>query len=224
VGLFAKAPQTRAAFQYDVKTGSAWAPEWSALILGRARALMASMVARGALVVSTDAVLVPEDVSLDTDSLRELEVVGSGLADEAVGDGAFIARSRLYAILRKPENLTPNQEVLAQNKDWAVVKVARHGSPEKKHQFAQTVLDCLAARADVTQVLGKERLLGARQAILKNMELNATFIEERKTHLRWDGKRALRNRDVNLEAIARKRGMSIVRSAGVVPDSGPRLT
>jgi hypothetical protein len=198
VALFAKAGVTRGASLRSVATGSAWAPEWSALILGKSRALMAPMVARGALLVSTDAVVMPAGVALDTDSFRDLERVGSGLVDEAVGDAAFIVRSRLYGVLRKPENLTPDQIVLAQDKNWVVLKVARHGSPETKPQFAQTILDCLAARRDVTGPVGKVRLLGARQSVLSDQPLNESIVENRQTHLRWDGKRALRDRDVNI--------------------------
>jgi hypothetical protein len=45
--------------------------------------------------------------------------------------------------------------------------------------------------------VAKERLLGARQAILEERAINDTRVELRQTHLRWDGKRALRDRDVN---------------------------
>jgi hypothetical protein len=197
VALFAKSPLTRDALQRGVQTGSAWAPEWATLILGRARALMAPMIAKGALFVSTDAVLVPAGTSLDVQALRDLEGIGSGLVDEAVGDAAFVARSRLYAILQRPQNLMLGQAILAQNEDWAVVKVARHASPETKPEFAQTVLACLAAGKDMTKPVGKKRLLGARQAILHDKALNEEVVEDRRTNLRWDGKRAPQDRDVN---------------------------
>ena len=180
-----------------VGVGGLWIPEWAALIVGRARAVMASIVAKGAFVVSTDAVLVPPDLDLDCDGLSALRTVGSELEQKHEGDALFVARSRMYAILQRADRVRDGAHVLARNARWAVVRVARHGSTESKEEFAETVLACLTAEDDVARVRQKVRLVSAETAVREGRNINDEVVEERKTRFAWDSKRRLHDRDVN---------------------------
>lgn len=193
----AGSPALRESLKGPVNGGRLWAPEWASLILGRARALMASIVARGALLVSTDSVIVPAGLSLVSDGLRDLRSIGSAMKLENEGDAVFIARSRLYAILRRADRIPSGARVLAADDTWAVVRVARHGTPETEKEFAETVLQCLREGKDVAPLRKKTRLLSAEAAVREGGEINQEVSREGKTYFRWDGKRRLVEPKVN---------------------------
>lgn len=195
--ILARSGALRGVLKGNVGVGSLWVPEWATLIVGRARAIMASIVAKGALVVSTDAVLVARTLGVESEGLAALHAVGSDIAEKYEGDALFVARSRMYAILQRADHVRAPR-VLARDARWAVIRVARHGTTESKEQFAETVLACLAAGRDAAPVRQKLRLASAETAVREGREINEEIIEERKTKFGWDSKRRLLNRDVNL--------------------------
>ena len=196
-GIIARSSTLRSALSGAPGVGRLWVPEWACLIVGRARAIMASIVAKGALLVSTDAVLVPPDLDLDSTGLRALRSVGSDLETKVEGDAAFISRSRMYAVLQHTDRVRGDAPVLARDQHWAVVRVARHASVETKEQFAETVLACLAAEQDIAPVRQKIRLASAETAVREDRGINEEVIREGRTRFGWDSKRRLADRDVN---------------------------
>jgi hypothetical protein len=137
------------ALQRTTDAGSLFAPEWASLIIGRGRAIMGDICAAGrAVLVSTDAVLVAPDADIICPGFAELRAAGSDMRLEHAADGAFIVRNRCYALLRRPQNVAERQPVIAADGTWAVIRTARHGSSETPEEFAETILACLAARAD----------------------------------------------------------------------------
>jgi hypothetical protein len=181
------------------KPGPLYAPEWACLILGRARALMAELLQKGAVLISTDALVCEADTDFSGPALEALESVGSGFPVKHEADAAFTSRARVYGLFQRVDNIRPGESVLAQDDTWAVVRVARHASIEDKPQFAETLLMCIkAGSADVAPVRKRVRLMSAEEAVRENKRINDEVVEEGRTVFRWDNKRRLKNRDVNI--------------------------
>ncbi|PTL84076.1 DNA polymerase [Vitiosangium sp. GDMCC 1.1324] len=191
-------PLLRASLKGPPDVGSAFAPEWATLVLGRARAIMADITARGALLVSTDAIICPEGLNLRCEGLDALESVGSSMRLEHQADAVFIARARLYALLRRVENVGPGETVLGQDDTWAVVRVARQGTSESEKDFAQTLLACLREGRDVAPKRIRTRRLTAEAAVREHKPIHSLVEEEIRTGFSWDDKRRLLDRDSNL--------------------------
>lgn len=190
-------PELRASLKGLPDVGSAFAPEWATLVLGRARALMADITARGALLVSTDAIICPEGLDLRCEGLEALASVGGGMRLEHRADAVFIARARLYALLRKVENVGPGEPILGRDDTWAVVRVARQGTSESEKDFAKTLLACLREGRDVAPTRIRKRRLTAEAAVRERKPIHSVVEEEVRTGFSWDNKRRLLDRDCN---------------------------
>ncbi|QRN99149.1 helix-turn-helix domain-containing protein [Archangium violaceum] len=188
-------PLLRASLKGPPDVGSAFAPEWATLVLGRARALMADITARGALLISTDAIICPEELDLRCEGLDALESVGSGMRLEHRADAVFIARARLYALLRRVEDVGPGEPVLGRDDTWAVVRVARQGTSESEADFAQTLLACLREGRDVAPTRIRKRRLTVEAAVREGKPIHSLVQEEVRTGFSWDNKRRLLDRD-----------------------------
>lgn len=188
-------PLLRASLKGPPDVGSAFAPEWATLVLGRARALMADITARGALLVSTDAIICPEELDLRCEGLDALESVGSGMRLEHRADAVFIARARLYALLLRVEDVGPGETVLGRDDTWAVVRVARQGTSESEADFAQTLLACLREGRDVAPTRIRKRRLTVEAAVREGKPIHSLVQEEVRTGFSWDNKRRLLDRD-----------------------------
>jgi hypothetical protein len=197
VSAVARDGRLRDALKGPSRVGGLWTPEWASLILGRSRAIMADPVAKGAMLVSTDAVLVRPDLDLEGSALAALRSVGSGLEQKVEGDAMFVARSRLYAILQRADQVRPGTTVYAQDEQWSVVRVARHGTAETEEQFAETVLACIAAGKNVAAPRTRTRLLGAEAAVREDLHVNEEVKKIGTTTFQWDNKRRLLDRDTN---------------------------
>jgi len=176
--------------------------------------LMADIVARSsALMISTDSIITSTTDDFDCPALDALRSVGSHLPVECTGDAAFIARSRTYAILKRPENIKPKDRIVGRpDQEWALVKAARHGAVESEDEFAETVLACLKAGKDVAPVRKPKRLLGAEEAVRTNRGIFDEVTSERRTFFTWDTKRRLLDRDVNpFTSMSRTRPYRSVR-------------
>lgn len=188
----------RAAFRRRADVGSAWSPEWATLILGRARALMADIVASSKpLLVSTDSVIVEPGATDACSAVQALRGVGSDLTVQHKADAVFIARSREYALLKRAGSVDADSKILARDDVWAVIRVARHGSAESPAEFARTVLVCLREGRDVAVPVAKRSLASAERAAKEGRRLNEEVERIVKTTFTWDGKRRLVDRDVN---------------------------
>jgi len=182
--------------------GACWAPEWASLITGRARALMAEFIAKGSLFCSTDSVLLPRGTDLECDALTQLRSVGSDLQKEFDVDTAFIARTRLYALM----------------KDGKIVKNARHGTIASEEGFNEVVLKCLEAGRDLELPVQKIHLVGLKEVFKKGKRLGEEELLERKILWGWDDKRIPVNPDTNLfaeysETIPHMDAMDLIRKA-----------
>jgi hypothetical protein len=198
-----RTPELRDALRGKMQLGTCWSPEWACLILGKSRALMASIIdAADPMFVSTDAVLARSDQRAMIEAsigAEELRSVGSGLTLEAEGDGVVVIRSRVYAVLQRADAVREKAKVFARDKKWAVVKIARHGIPGKDEgEAAADFLACLRARSGkVAPPRDRKRLIRAPEAARTGRGVNDEVIEERRYLFGWDYKRSLENRDAN---------------------------
>lgn len=180
--VFARSARMRGALKGRMRVGTGWAPEWAALILGRARAVMASIVvSTNALLISTDGVVAPAtDTGYDTcHGVRELRSVGSDLMLKDSGDALWTARERLYAVLRGGK----------------IVKLARHGMPGSEAEATADVLACIVAGKDVARARTRNRLASPKEAARRDVAVNSTVTETRTARFTWDAKRRLLDRD-----------------------------
>jgi hypothetical protein len=181
------------------RPGLLYAPEWYTLIVGQARALMAELLQKDAVLISTDALVCGADVDFSGPALDALKSVGSDFLIEHEADAIVASRARVYGLLQKTNAIRPGERPLAQDESWAVVRVARHASIEDKPQFAETLLTCLhEGSAEVAPVRRRVRLIGAEEAIREGKHINDEVVEEGRTLFRWDHKRRLKDRDVNI--------------------------
>ncbi len=196
--LLARRPGLTADLRGDPDLGSLWSPEQLGLILGKARALIGQiLVVSRALSVSTDAVIIDADASVECAALDELRSVGSDMPVEVEGDALFIGRSRQYALLVRADGLSEDRKALARDSRYAVVKIARHGSPETAEEFSTTVLACIAAGANVAPTRLVTRELKPEAAVRAGVPIGTSTTNERATRFQWDAKRVLVDRDVN---------------------------
>jgi len=182
--------------------GACWAPEWASLITGRARALMAEFIAKGSLFCSTDSVLLPRKTNLECEALTQLRSVGSDLQKEFDVDTVFIARTRLYALM----------------KGGKIVKNARHGTIASEEGFNDVVLKCLEAGRDLELPVQKIHLAGLKEVFKKGKRLGEEELLERKILWGWDDKRILANRDISIftehgETIPHEDAVDLIRKA-----------
>ncbi|MBZ4414343.1 DNA polymerase [Myxococcus sp. XM-1-1-1] len=181
--------------------GSLYAPEWYALVIGRARALMAELLQKGAVLISTDALVAGADVDFSGPALDALKSMGSDFLIEHEADAIVTSRARVYGLLQKADSIRPGETVLARNGTWAVVRVARHASIEDKSQFAETLLICIQkGTEEAAPVRQRVRLISVEEAVREGKHINEEVVEEGRTLFRWDNKRRQVNRDVNIFA------------------------
>jgi len=174
--------------------------EQAALILGKARELMAGFVAKGAALVSTDSVIIDRAISMECDSLSELARVESDLTVAIEADAVLIFRTRLYFLLQRVDNIRLPKDLAkpyAVDDKWAVVKVARHGLPVDKYALAELVLASIKAKKLIVHPLPRLQLLSAVSAVRLGLGVNAEVRSSRLPILRWDNKRVLDNPNVN---------------------------
>jgi hypothetical protein len=169
-------------------------PEQATLILGRARSLMGDFVARGPVLISTDSVIIEKATLMSGSSLDALRLVDSGLTEDVEADAVLAIRTRLYVLLQKADKIRLPKDLpapYAQDENWAVVKIARHGLPVVKEALAETVLKSLREGGLVDEPLPRRQLLGANAAIRAGRDLNEEINSSQKPLFGWDHKRVL---------------------------------
>jgi hypothetical protein len=197
--LVAKSSEFRDSLRGLLEVGRVFIPEWACLILGRARAVMAELVQKGAKVVSTDSILVPAETDISCASLEALRLVESDMPIVLEADAIIVFRTRLYALLQRTERLRlpPGQSPLAQEGPWALVKLAGQGVPVDRNECALTIVESIAAQRLVKTPRTKTRLLSAESAIREGKALNAEVKVSRPPKFSLETKRKIVNRDLN---------------------------
>jgi len=177
----------RARYEYPSLTGSAWSPEWACLILGKARALMTSLIAKGCILVSTDGGLWMGEADLRGETLRALEEAGSGMRLEGYVDEALILRNRVYGawLQGEPIHLARHAIHLKKSRDpsqdeWnLILREQIQGGKVLHHSYT------------------RKRLTTIKDFMLKDMPLGSEEKKDLIINYSWDFKRKLQNPNVN---------------------------
>jgi len=197
--FIAKSASFRASLRGLFEVGRVFVPEWACLIIGRARALMTDLIMTGALVVSTDSIVVPAGTEILCPSLEALWSVESDMPVVMEADAVLIFRTRLYVLLQRAGSIrmAEGETPLAKDNQWAVVKLAGHGVPIDREACAVAILESLAAKSLVTTPRSKTRLLSAESAVREGKSLNEEVTVARPPKFSLESKRSIVNRDVN---------------------------
>jgi hypothetical protein len=185
-------PDLRESLRVAPDVGSLWMPEQYGLILGKARALISEIaIASNAHSISTDSVIIDANASLECRALREIRALGSDMPIEVAADAVFLGRARQYALLTRVDRVEAGAKVVARDGTWAITKAARQASQESAEQFAQTVLSCLSAGANVAQPREITYDLKPEAAARKAKNVGERQVKTVKTSFNWDKKRIL---------------------------------
>ncbi len=183
LGKMLRSPKTRKAFEKPNLVGASWSPEWSTLILGKARSLMSDLINKGAYFTSTDSVLYSKGTCIQCQALKELESVGSGLKKEHEATQALIIRTRFYVLWKKNE----------------IVKTARHGAHTSEETFKNIITQILANPDKAPQEIkvSRNHLVKLGEALRFGKPLGTNEQIERTINFKWDEKRTLMNPAIN---------------------------
>ena len=160
----------------DISVGSAWCPEWAALIQGYARYIESrAMRETVALVGTTDSVLIQGDMG------PSFDIEGITFKRECTGSRAVIVRSRLYVLAAR------------QGLGWHIEKAALHGCP-KVQQAPEKVLFW---RGEDSIKIETTRTRKLKEGLFSDMAVGARTgrgkrqIEVHDVSMHWDNKRHL---------------------------------
>jgi hypothetical protein len=174
------------------KTASFFAPEWSALILGRARALLGyAFDLAGAITGHTDSVTCPLDRGRVEKTMQILHDIGGDLEIKYEADGFWILRSSVYiALTKKPDGCWAIKTI--EHRDGPDLQEAHHGLPmDHAHQFCDPVIRTLNGEPWVPPKLKKRHLAKVSTQVNRGVPLGWEYATEAIPKLRWDFKRKL---------------------------------
>ena len=179
-----------------LKTGSTWCPEWSSLILGRARALLGIAFSMtkpylghtDSLVIEYDPKTIVKviDALKDYDAILEVETDKNG--EKEVYDEAWILRASVYVFF----------------KEGKPMKSARHGYPTSEEDFVKLIQGNLKAEKGVENVVTKWSIVKPSSSFKKNLPLGSDLLRETTIDWKWDFKREIENYTRNLKKLEGK--------------------
>ena len=173
--------ELRRKYRNPISVGSCWEPEWSALILGSARAIISEiMYATKALTGHTDSVIIRKDSKTDCQAVQRLRELGSDLEHKQKydADSFWICRSAVYSPILK------------------LVKIANkpthHGYPCNSHEeFGNIIKENLTAGKPVLNETHKTHLTTPKEALRQKAKLNTQTLRTTQINWDWDFKRKL---------------------------------
>lgn len=199
------------------KAGSAWAPEWASLILGKNRTIMAPIIREGhAFHCSTDGGFFPRDAVpriMQLPAVKELESIGSGLNPEGDKD-KFDKEGNLIRKALNPLGLVDEAVVIRTRLygTWyqgKTVHSAAHSvharkiddSFDKHDMFDAMLRTNIAGLAPVIQNYQRTRLAGRGDVFVKKgiaKRLMDEIIEDRDFGYIWGCKRLIPNLTIRI--------------------------
>lgn len=154
-----------------------WSPEWGALILGRARAVIGDLMATSkALTGHTDSVIIRKGSKVQCPSLDLMRSLGSDLIHEEQydGDSFWICRSAVYTTLR----------------DGKALKPTHHGYPVNRHEdFGDIIEHNLGNPGDLISKCSKTHLVTVKEALRTGKPLGGQEVKTYNINWVWDDKR-----------------------------------
>ena len=174
-------------------TAKFFAPEWSALILGRARGLLAlAFSLPDAITGHTDSAIIKNDPEIVASTIEVLEIFGGTLDRKWVADGLICLRSSLYAALRK--NAGGKWELAGDLKKDGRTEYheAHHGlSVDDRRMFWNAVIAVINGGEWIPPILKKSHLSHAKTEVDRGVPLGMEYKTFMRPVLKWDYKRKL---------------------------------
>lgn len=166
------------------KVGTLWAPEWSSLVLGRARGILGlGFRLVNAITGHTDSIVCPTLTPEQRDQLVvTMEKEGAPIKYEGTFDYMWILRAACYVYF----------------KEGRPVKLAHHGySTSFRQCFGCIVQANLQAGRPITNHTFKDTMVKPYSSPKRNLPLGASYTK--KTEIQWlyDSKRRLVNPNIN---------------------------
>ena len=171
------------------KLSKFFAPEWSALILGQARALLGlafSIV--HPITGHTDSMFFPTNNITETCVVQRLAKYGGELKKKYDCDGFWILRSAVYIALEKtPEGKWIHKEIEDEKTE------AHHAisTSNLEKEFIQPVLDTINGGEWSDPTLKKNSIAGPKTETERGIPTGSDYDRESKIKLQWDFKRVL---------------------------------
>jgi len=181
------------------KASSYFAPEWAALILGRARGLLGfAFDLTHAITGHTDSTILPYDSERVDAAVKTVAVAGGDLKEGYRADGLWILRSSVYIALSRTTDGKWSVK-MTETRDGPKPEEAHHGLPMNKvKEFDDPVIRALNGEPWISPVLHKRHLSKPRTQAKKGVPLGWEYHTECKPNLKWDFKRKLPS-DFNIE-------------------------
>jgi len=148
-----------------VMLGEGFAPEWAALILGKARAILSDIIFNNvAIMAVTDSVALLTPKPLMCPGIKELESVGSGLEFKGFADSGVIFRDRAYYMFQGNE--------IAKDKDGKLLRAVGGLGVTMRgggiNDFDNKVKDYMFNGGKLPEEVDRFRLTRFREAYTKN--------------------------------------------------------
>jgi len=178
------------------QVAACFAPEWGALILGRARALLGLLFKlTHALSGHTDSSFAPDDPDVINRAIEKIHLLGGEVEVKDRLDAFFIIRSSLHVGLQKDQS-KPGKWLIAEKPDaegrMRMIGEAHHGvSMDDPKQFWQPVVDFLNGQPWLPPTLTKTRLGKPRTEIARGLRAGWEYRQSTIPRLSWDFKRRL---------------------------------
>lgn len=167
-----------------MKVGSLWAPEWSSLILGRARGILGlGFRLVNAITGHTDSIVCPTLTPEEREQLNMvMEKQGTPIKYEGTFDDMWILRAACYVYF----------------KHGRPVKLAHHGySTSFRQCFGCIVQVNLQAAKPIANHTFKDTLVKPFSSLKRNLPLGASYIKRTEIQWLYDSKRQLVNPNIN---------------------------
>ena len=177
-----------------------FAPEWAALILGRARGLLAVAFAKAeAITGHTDSIVCPNNPAKIQETIDLMMSLGGSLGRQYEADGFWLLRSSVYiALMRAPDGSWVIKET-AQKTGKPKPRIAHHAWSVDKHEdFYQPIIDVINGKPWTPTVLRKRHLAKITTQVVRGIPLGWAYYTEATPNIQWDFKRKLPS-DFNIE-------------------------
>lgn len=154
-----------------ISLGSGFSPEWAALILGKARALLSDIIrSNDTIMAITDSAIMHNEKPNHCKAIDEIESVGSYLEKKGEGTSALIFRDRAYYIF--------NGKKIAFDSGGSEIKgVGGLGARKTDTDFDNKIRDFMFYNGELPREVKRNRLTRFREAYKEDYKWNVRTAE-----------------------------------------------
>jgi len=177
------------------RVSSFFAPEWSALILGRARAALGrafNIIGPTLITAHTDSLVFKKDPDLEKKVVEGLKDYGT-LSKKWDADGFWILRSAVYVALKREGDKWDVLRTKPKNPDERGNPItAHHAIPRRcRELFVKSIVDAINSGQWNDLILTSTSLSKPSTERLHRIPVGSDYVREGEVKLKWDYKRKL---------------------------------